>query len=116
MAIELNEEGFNYAKSLVEEGRVVNDLHGEWDEINPGTREQNEFIEEHGMEAFGRWHLGFKVGGSRQDKTSYSFPYGNYKDVYRSGIIAAEERAAQYHHEEVLEATKILEGMLGDVD
>ncbi len=116
MSIELNQEGFNYAKSLIEEGRVVNDLHGDWDEVNPGTREQDQFIHERGMEAFGRWHLGFKVGGSREDKTSYSFPYGNYEDLYRSGVIAAEERAAQFHHGQVLEAAKALEEMLGNVE
>ena len=104
MSIELNEAGFKYAQQLISEGRVDVDLHGDWDKINPDSEQQDRFVEEHGYEAFGEWHLGVKAGASHDTKGAYSFPYGDYKNVVRSGLIAAEERAAQYHHEAVRQA------------
>ncbi len=112
MAIEVNQPGFEWAKRMIEEGRYVLDEHGDWDQINPDTSQQDEFIREHGVEAYGNWHLGVKVGGSYHEKTAYSFPYGDYHKVYRSGLIAAEERAAQYHHGAVEQAAKDLLAML----
>ena len=53
MSIELNEAGFKYAQQLISEGRVDVDLHGDWDEINPDSEQQDRFVEEHGYEAFG---------------------------------------------------------------
>ncbi len=113
MSIRLNDEAFNYAKSLIEEGRVVLDKHGDWEQINPDTAAQDEFIHERGMEAYAKWHLGVKEGASREDKSAYSFPYGNFRDVYRSGVIAAQERAAQFHHGAIESAAQELESLLG---
>lgn len=112
MSIEVNQEGVEYAKWLIGEGRYVLDKHGDWDEINPGTEAQDEFIRREGMQAFGRWHLGLKPGASYEDKSAYSFPYGDYTNVYRSGLIAAEERAAQFHHGAIEAAAKELLALL----
>ena len=97
MSIEVYKEGFENAKWLISEGHFVDDK-GNWDEINPGTQEEDAFIREHGVAAYAKWHLGVKEGGSREDKTTYSFPYGDFKNVHRSALMAAEERAKQYSH------------------
>lgn len=112
MAIEANREAVEFARQMIEDGRYVLDEHGDWDEINPDTDEENNFIRDRGMKAYANWHLGIKVGGSEEDKTTYSFPYGDYHKVYRSGLIAAEERAAQYHHGAVEQAAKDLLALL----
>lgn len=112
MAIEVNRKGFEFARQLIEDGKYVLDDHGDWDNVNPDTNQQDNFIRDRGMEAFGNWHLGIKVGGSFNEKGTYSFPYGDYHKVYRSGLIAAEERAAQYHHGAVEQAAKDLLAML----
>lgn len=112
MAIEVNREGFEFARQLIEDGRYVLDEHGDWENVNPDTDQQDNFIRERGMKDFANWHLGIKVGGSFNEKSAYSFPYGDYHKVYRSGLIAAEERAAQYHHGAVEQAAKDLLAML----
>lgn len=112
MAIEVNKTGFEYAKRLIESGRVVIDEPGDWEKNLPDTEEQNRFIKESGMEAYAQWHLGVEKGASDENKGTYSFPYGDYEKVYRSGLIAAEQRAAQYHHGAVEQAAKDLLGMI----
>ena len=112
MAIDANPEAVEFARQLIEDGRYVLDKHGDWDQVNPDTNEQDNFVREHGMKAYGNWHLGVKVGGSYNEKSVYSSPYGDFHKVYRSGLIAAQERAAQYHHGAVEQAAKDLLAML----
>ncbi len=112
MSIELNKEALEYAKQLIEDGRYVLDQHGDWDSVNPGTEAEDQFVKEHGYKAYGEWHLGFKAGGSYGEKSAYSFPYGDFHKVYRSGLIAAQERASQYNHLAVLDAAQELLKML----
>ena len=112
MAIQLNQAGFDYAKQLISEGNVDMDLHGDWGRENPDTEEENRFIEKYGYESYGHWHLGINEDHSPETKEAYSFPYGNYSQVVRSGLIAAEERAAQYGYEDIREAARLLLSML----
>lgn len=112
MAIEVNKDAVEYAKRLIGDGRYVLDKQGDWDSVNPGTEAQDRFVKEHGYKAYGEWHLGFKAGGSYGEKSAYSFPYGDFENVYRSGLIAAEERAAQYKHLAVRAAAQELLDML----
>ncbi len=116
MSIDANREAVEYARQLIEDGKFVNDKHGEWTEINPDTEAQNAYIHEHGMEGFGKWHLGIKVGGSYGEKGTYSFPYGDFEKVYRSGLIAAKERAAEFHHGAVEQAADDLLALLPEVE
>lgn len=114
MAIELNNSGFIHARKLIADGHFVDDLHGEWSEINPGTEEQNRFIDAEGMALYGDWHLGKNPEDNPDRKEAYSFPYGNYQNVYRSGLIAAEERAAQYGYEDIRAAAEELLRVAGN--
>ncbi|MSS84872.1 hypothetical protein FYJ24_08865 [Actinomycetaceae bacterium WB03_NA08] len=108
MAIELNDEAFIFAEGLIKSGRVVDDLHGEWGTINPDADQQDVYIEDKGIDAFAQWHLGINPSANPETKSAYSFPFGDYKNVYRSGLIAAEERAAQYGYEQVRAAAEEL--------
>jgi hypothetical protein len=44
----------------------------------------------------------------RQTKEAWSFPIGDFRKVHRAGVIAAESRAAQFHHAEIRDACKAL--------
>lgn len=109
--IELNEAAFEFAKKMIREGNYLLG-EGDWHLQNPDTDQQDAFIEEQGMEAYGLWHLGMRPEYSEGTKERYSFPYGNYKDVCQSGLVAAEERAKQYQYEAVRNAAlELLESM-----
>lgn len=112
MSKELNAEGFEFAKQLIATGRIDNDLHGDWREINPDREAQNQFIEKNGWKVYSQWHLGLDPEADPNAKDAYSFPYGDFHVLHRSGLIAVEERAAQSHYEDIRAAAEELLGLL----
>ena len=116
MSRELYPQGFDQAKRLVEEGRISDDP-GDWHELNPGTEAQDAFIEEHGVQAWGLWHLAYRPEDDPDTKEAYGFPYGNYQTVAREGVLAAESRARQFGYREIAEAAlellKLIDAKLG---
>ena len=50
---------------------------------------------------------------NRETKRAYSFPFGDFAKVHRSGVISAESRAGQYDHDEIRDA---LRGLLELID
>ncbi len=112
MSIDVNRDAFEYARQLIEDGRYVLDDKSDWDQVNPDADHQKNFIRDRGMKDYGNWHLGVKVGGSYNERSVYSFPYGDYHKLYRSGLLAVQEQAAQYHHGAVEQAAKDLLAML----
>lgn len=110
MAIEVNRPAVKHARSLVREGRVVRDERDDWSEAAPSADDENRFIEEHGWTEFSHWHLGVDKGENPETKQAYSFPFGDFRSVRRSGVISAESRAGQHSHTEIRdELRKLLE-------
>lgn len=101
MAIELNQPAVKHARSLVRDGKVVRDERDDWSEAAPSADDENAFIEREGWTAFSHWHLGIDKGANPETKGAYSFPYGDFQRVHRSGVISGESRAGQYDHDEI---------------
>jgi hypothetical protein len=112
MAVKLNRRGFDHAKELISEGRFVFDERDAWSEHQPSAREENAFIERHGTEEYGKWHLGINDERSEGTKGRYEFPYGDFSRVHRCGVISAESRAGQYKHFDIENAAAHLHGMI----
>ena len=111
MAVTLNRRAFEHAKELINEGRIVLDERDAWSEHRPTAEEENEFIRLHGFAEYGRWYLGINDEKPEQTKGHYEFPYGDFKDVHRCGVLAAESRAGQYQHHDIENAAAHLHGM-----
>lgn len=110
MAIELNRPALQHARKLVRDGKVVRDERDAWSEAAPTADEENGFIEEHGWTEFSHWHLGIDKDENAETKQAYSFPFGDFRKVHRSGVISGESRAGQYDHTEIRdELRKLLE-------
>jgi hypothetical protein len=110
MAIELNRPALENARSLVRDGKVVRDERDDWSEAAPTADEENSFIEDNGWTDFSHWHLGIDKSENRETKEAYSFPFGDFRKVHRSGVISGESRAGQYDHTEIRdELRKLLE-------
>lgn len=110
MAIELNRPALKQARSLVRQGEVIRDERDAWSEAAPTAADENRFIEEHGWTEFAHWHLGIDKDENPGTKQAYSFPFGDFRKVHRSGVISAESRAGQYDHTEIRdELRKLLE-------
>jgi len=108
MTIELNEPALRHARALVREGNVIRGDRDAWSEAAPTADEENAFIEREGWTEYSHWHLGIDKSENAETKGRFSFPYGDFRKVHRSGVIAAESRAAQNDYDEIAEAAKKL--------
>lgn len=52
---EVNDAAVRNAERLIRDGKV--DASTDWSDGQPSTDEENEYIERHGYDAFGDWHL-----------------------------------------------------------
>lgn len=113
MALKLNEAAFAYAEQLIRQGRV--DREGDWAANQPTPESENSFLKDanKNYDEYGKWFLGINPDADPNTKECYEFPYGDFKKIYRSGVIAAEQRAGQYKHEDIRAAAKRLLDMIG---
>jgi hypothetical protein len=112
MAVQLSNRSYNYAKQLIDEGKVVLDERDDWSEHQPSTRAENEFIETHGIDEYAKWHLGVEDTANPNTKGAYKYPYGDFSDVHRCAVLSAESRAGRNHHTEIQKAVAHINGML----
>jgi hypothetical protein len=108
-SIELNEIAFTFAMELIRQGQVIADGKGAWTKHRPSADEENEFIRLHGFEQYAKWHLGIDRRFPENSKRRYRFPYGDFKNMHRCGLLAAKARARQYGYAEINNAAEGLD-------
>ncbi|HTF55580.1 MAG TPA: hypothetical protein VK735_49730 [Pseudonocardia sp.] len=112
MTVRLNQRALDHARNLIATGRYVLDGRDAWSEHQPSARQENAFIEEHGMAQYATWHLGIDDQEAADRKGHYKFPYGDFEKVHRCGVLAAESRAGQRKYYDIELAVAHLHGML----
>ena len=112
MAVKLSRHAFEHAKQFIDAGKVVFDERDAWSEHQPSSQQENDFIERHGFEEYGKWHLGINDEKPEDTKGRYEFPYGDFNNVHRCGVISAESRAGQYKHFDIERAAHHLHEMI----
>jgi hypothetical protein len=108
----LNEDAFAFAVQLVKQGYFIADGKGAWSEHRPSTDEENEFIRLHGFSEYAKWHLGIDDRYPENTKRRYKFPYGDFKNVHRCGVLAVQARAGEYRYSEIENAAAQLRAMI----
>src|SRR6266511_2223906 len=108
-SVKLNTDALTYAKKLISEGHVVVDRKGAWAKDRPSTELENEFIRVHGFSEYAKWHLGIDDRYAENAKGRYKFPYGDFKNVHRCGLLAVKARARRYRHTDIENAAAELE-------
>jgi len=111
-AVKVNIGALDYAKELIKQGRIVADGRGAWSEHHPSAVAENEFIRLHGFGEYAKWHLGIDDRYAENTKRRYKFPYGDFKNVHRCGVLAAQSRAGQHKYYEVENAAAQLKAMI----
>ncbi len=111
-AVQLNQSALSYAKELIKQEHVVADGRGAWRRHRPSAEEENEFIRLHGFSEYAKWHLGVDDAHAENTKARYKFPYGDFKNVHRCGVLAAQSRAGQYKDYEIENAAAQLKAMI----
>ncbi len=111
--LSLNVAAVEYAKKLIQEGKV-NTGQNNWSVCQPTTDSENAFLSDNTVELYSKWFLATVDGTSPETKEHYEFPYGDFSVVYRSGLIAAKQRAAQFKHTEIEQAASMLLDLIGN--
>ena len=101
-AYQVNKDGVAKARELIDAGRY--DDTTEWSDAAPSADEENAFIERHGYDGYGAWHLAVDPEAGEETKGRYTFPYGDFTKVNRAALIHAKQRAAQNDHDKIEKA------------
>jgi hypothetical protein len=108
----LNRPAFQYAQELISDGHFVADGKGAWSKHRPSPREENAFIRLRGLAEYAKWHLGIDDRYPENTKQRYKFPYGDFKNIHRCGLLAARNRAAEYRYHDIEDAAARLTEMI----
>jgi hypothetical protein len=115
MAIRLNQEAVEHAQNLIK-GRQY-ERESDWSEVQPSAEEENKVIDKNGWEAFAKWHLAYDTEASEETKSRYKFPFGDFRKLHRSALIAAKQRAGSEDYNDVQSAAdRLLEELPGEND
>jgi hypothetical protein len=115
MAIRLNQDAVEHAQNLIK-GRQY-ERNSDWSKAQPSAEEENRLIDENGWEAFAKWHLAYDIEASEETKSRYKFPFGDFKKLHRSALIAAKQRSGSEDYDEVQKAAdRLLEALSGEKD
>jgi hypothetical protein len=98
----VNTDGVAKARELIDAGKY--DDTTEWSDAVPSADEENAYIDKHGYDGFGLWHLAIDPEAGETTKKRYAFPYGDFRQVNRAALIHAKQRAVQNGHDEIEKA------------
>ena len=113
MTVKLNGPGYERAKRLIEEGKFTDDERDAWSDHHSSTQIEEEFIEKNGLFEYGKWFFGVNDEYREDRKRHYEFPYGDFENVHRCGILAAQSRAVQ---DKYLDVENAAEDLLAVID
>lgn len=105
--MKVNKKGFNYAKELINAGKVDND--SDWDF---SAEDGNKLLGDDDWGNYGKWFLGVDENSDAETKAHYKFPFGKDGKLYRKALSAIRQRAAQFKHTEIFDAAGELFEML----
>jgi hypothetical protein len=114
--MKVNHEAVAKARDLIQKHQYV--LDSQWSEAQASTEDENDFLERHGWREYGKWFLALDQDAAPERKEHHNFPYGDFRRVHRSGLIAAKQRSAQNDYDEITRAAdellQLLEKTRGD--
>ncbi|MDX1421390.1 MAG: hypothetical protein R3181_15600 [Rubricoccaceae bacterium] len=114
MPVLVNPKGVDHAQSLIDSHHYVKD--SDWSTAQPSPDDENDLLDRNGWDDFARWHLAEDTDENEGTKARYKFPYGDFRRVHRSGLIAAKQRAASEHYDDVEDAADRLLQQIPDPD
>jgi hypothetical protein len=81
----------------------------------PESEAVNDFIQALGFDEYARWYLGLDDAYGEDRRSRYKFPYGDFENVHRCGVLSAEVRAGQRKYQDIEVAAAHLHGLLDGV-
>jgi hypothetical protein len=115
VAVRLNRRSFEHAQRLIQDRRCVLDHEDDWSGHRPSRHAEKLLIEQHGIVEYRKWHLGEDEELEERSRSRYKFAYGDFRNVHRCAVLAAESGAGQHQYLEIELAAAHLHGMLDAV-
>ena len=109
----VNDSGVEKARQLIDAHQYV--LESSWSDAAPSADDENADIDRHDWSQYGDWHLAIDTEASEETKDRFGFPFGDFRRVHRSALIASKVRAAQNDHDAVADAADDLLTHLDEV-
>ena len=106
--IRVNSAGISHAKFLINAGKVDKDSDWSFD-----ASDGNSILENGGWDEYKKWFLAIDTNAGEETKAHYKFPFGKNGKVFRKGIIAAKQRAAQQGYDSIEKAAS---NLLDEID
>jgi hypothetical protein len=103
-SIKLNQNAVAFASQLIRHGHLIVDGKAGWHQHKPSPALENDFIRLYGFGEYAKWHLGVDERYSVNTKRRYKFPYGDFTNVHRCGLLAVRVRAAEHKYHDVEDA------------
>lgn len=95
----VNDRAVTRIRWLIEGRQYV--LESDWGESQPSAAVENRFLSSYTWDEYAEWHLGLTEGAADETKGRYAFVVGDFRRVHRSGLLAAQYRAAEWRHKQV---------------
>jgi hypothetical protein len=111
-AIIVNVEALSFAASLIEQGHFVADKKGVWRSDHPSRSQENDFIRSRGFQEYAKWYLALDERHAVDAKARYKFPFGDFRNVHRSGLLAVKARAHEFGYLKIEDAAAKLLQMI----
>jgi hypothetical protein len=108
-AIQVNKVGVAHAKSLISAGKI--DAESDW---SFEAADGNKILDSGGFEEYQKWFLAIDTSANEETKERFKFPYGKEGKVFRRGVIAAKQRAAQQGYTAIAEVADELLTMIDE--
>ncbi len=102
MSVKVNQAALAYAQQLIDEGHYA--INTVWNRNEPTPNQENQFLDGHSWDEYAQWYLAVETDDQPDTKARYKFPVGDFRNLHRSGVIAAKQRAGQQHYAEVEQA------------
>jgi hypothetical protein len=108
MPMKLNKQAVTHARKRIKAGKVVHDELGDWSGHQLAASAETAWVKSNGWNDYAKWHLGIDTDKNPETKSRFGFPFSDFRNVHRCGVIAAEARAAQNDHKDIAKAAKNL--------
>ena len=108
--ITVNVTGVNQAKKLIRQGKI--DTKSAWKFT---ASDKDKLLGDNNWAEYKKWFLGIDKEAAEETKKRYKFPFGKNGKVYRSGLMAAKKRAAQYGYKDIENKADALLEMIDNV-
>jgi len=113
MAVTLHKPGYDYAVAIIKKGLEIEHDSNNWEAVKPTQDEIVRYLNTHTLDEYGLWFLGIDSSRDPKDKSKFMYPYGDFKVLHKSALIAALKEAAKNNHEEIKTAAQKLVAMVG---